>query len=77
MEAVVECAVATGVDQAIRMAGSQAKLAKSLGVSQQSVFKWQRQGFAPLERVREISEKYAIERNRLVDPALVALLQEW
>jgi len=75
MEAVVECAVATGVDQAIRMAGSQAKLAKSLGVSQQSVFKWQRQGFAPLER--EISEKYAIERNRLVDPALVALLQEW
>lgn len=76
MDNVIE-ADSQGIDQAIRMAGSQAKLADALGVTQQAVFKWQKQGYVPVERIAQIADKYGIERTRLIDPDLKRIMQEW
>lgn len=58
----------TGISEALRLTGSQTKLAKSLGVTQQSVSLWLRRGYVPLLRAREIEMLYGVARQRLVSP---------
>lgn len=44
----------TGIEKAVRLAGSQTALALKLGVRPQAVQKWVAQGYAPGDRCREI-----------------------
>lgn len=63
--------VATGIADAITAAGSQALLGAALGVSQQAVAGWLKQGWVPTGRVVEIENQYGVPRVRLVDPKLL------
>ena len=64
----------TGIDKAIEQAGGQVKLAYELGVSQQAISLWQRQGWVPNSRVVEISSQYGIPRNKLINPKVFDLV---
>jgi len=66
-----------GIDDAVEAAGSQEKLAQTLGVTQQSVAKWVKRGYVPLDRAREIEGMFGVPRKALVDPKLVELLSDW
>lgn len=62
------------VEDAVRTAGTQAKLARALGVSQQAVSMWLRRGWVSPTRAREIEALYGIERQKLIDPKLSDLM---
>ena len=64
----------SGIDLAVSAAGSQQELAVELGVTQQAVSQWARQGWVPLRRAGEIERKFDIPRHRLVNPALITML---
>ena len=64
----------TGIAEAIRAAGGQEALGESLGVSQQVVSTWHKRGWVPLARVEQIARRYSIDRLRLMDPKVCALL---
>lgn len=64
----------SGIDLAVSAAGSQQELAVELGVTQQAVSQWARQGWVPLRRAGEIEQKFDIPRHRLVNPVLISML---
>lgn len=61
----------TGIADAIAEAGSQEALAAVLGVTQQAVSSWLKQGWVPRDRAKEIENTYSVARARLVDPKLL------
>jgi len=65
---------ATGIEKAILSAGSQLELAKQLGVSQQVISLWRRQGWVPLKRVNEIEAQFGIPRIELVNPTILDMV---
>lgn len=65
---------ATGIAVAVERAGTQAKLAQQLGVSQQAVSQWIEQGWVPLRRAEQIEGLFTIPRSRLLDPEIVKLV---
>lgn len=64
----------SGIQQACDKLGGQISLAEALGVSQQAVSRWVRQGFAPTERVPRIAELADLPKRDLCDPSLVDLI---
>jgi DNA-binding transcriptional regulator YdaS (Cro superfamily) len=48
----------TGIDKAIRLAGSQTALGSLMGVTPQAVQKWAKQGTVPGERCREVESLF-------------------
>jgi hypothetical protein len=70
----VEPANSLGIRKAIFMAGGQVKLAEQLGVSQQSVAKWLKQGYTPLGRAIELETRFGIPRRVLIDKRLRELV---
>jgi len=64
----------TGIYKAIKSAGNQKELAFQLGVSQQAISHWNRQGFVPVNRVVEIESQYGVNRLELIDPSIVDLV---
>lgn len=62
---------ATGIADAIGAALTQEALAGALGVTQQAVSAWLKQGWVPVDRAREIEMHYGIPRARLVDPKIM------
>lgn len=60
----------TGIGDAIKAAGSQAKLGALLGVSQQYIAKCAKAGFVPPARAVEIETQLGIPRSRLINPIL-------
>lgn len=54
----------TGIQKAVRLAGSQTALASRLKVTPQAVQKWVSQGYAPGERCREIEGELCGEVTR-------------
>ena len=66
----------SGIDQAIRAAGSQQKLAVKLGVTQQMVSKYKRNGFVPADRAVEIEVQFGVPRSTLINPRLLDLVGE-
>lgn len=63
----------SGIQKAVLQAGSQGALALRLGVSQQAIQKWVRNGYAPVGRVVEIECEYGIPRRELLQPRLADL----
>jgi DNA-binding transcriptional regulator YdaS (Cro superfamily) len=69
--------VETGIEQAVRLAGSQSALARALGVTQACVWGWQRRGWVPVERAAAIEAEYGVPARQLVEPRVVQLLDCW
>ncbi len=66
-----------GIHCAVYLAGSQKALANELGVSNTSVNKWVRQGYVPLERVKQIHKLFPeIPKSSLCDPAFLMVICE-
>ena len=66
----------SGIEEAIRLAGGQAELARIMGCTQQNVSVWKNQGFAPTERVVEIEQATGVGREKLINPKCAQLLLE-
>lgn len=64
----------TGLAYACETAGNQARLAEGLGVTQQAVSKWVRQGWVPLARAREIEVLWGVPRARTMNPRVADLV---
>ena len=64
----------TGIELAIIIAGSQAKLAAILGCTQQNVGFWLKQGYCPPERIIEVEQATGVSRTQLINPKLLDLL---
>lgn len=64
----------TGIKAACAAAGSQIKLAQTLGVTESAVSTWVRRGWVPLRRAQEIEATYGIARRRLVNPRIFDLM---
>lgn len=56
----------SAVLKAIAAAGGPTALAKSLGVTYQSIDDWRRKGYVPPARAKEIEMQFGIPRNDLV-----------
>ena len=63
-----------GIDDVVRLAGSQSAVARQCGVSPQAVRQWVVRGFVPLSRAVELEAQFGVPRTRLVDPKVVGLL---
>jgi DNA-binding transcriptional regulator YdaS (Cro superfamily) len=66
--------VTRGIDRAVEAAGTQAKLAEILGVTQQAVAGMVRRGHVSPARAIEIEALYGIPRRDLVSRRLADLL---
>jgi DNA-binding transcriptional regulator YdaS (Cro superfamily) len=66
----------SGIRSVVSAAGGQVKLAGLLGVTQQSVSLWVRQGFVPVSRVVEIESQFGVPRLELINPRLRATLED-
>ena len=64
----------SGIDQAIRAIGSQAKLAEALGCTQQNISAWLRRGYVPPGQAIAIEQATGVSRALLLDPRIVAIL---
>jgi len=67
----------TGITTAVKLAGSQGKLAMLLGVKQQSVFNWKLKGYVPILRAQEIEALLGVPRKTLINPKVAGLLASW
>lgn len=65
----------SGIEAAIRRAGTQAKLAQLVGVTQQNISVWRRQGYVPLMPALKVEEVTGVPRRRLLHPDLAALVK--
>jgi hypothetical protein len=63
----------TGIEEAIQITGSAARLARRLipPVTQQAVDGWKKQGWAPLGRAAQISALTGVDTTRLVKPSVM------
>ena len=66
----------TGIEAAIERAGGRRHLAEVLGVSVPAVSNWLAQGFAPPGHVPAIVEHTGVPGVHLMDPRIVALVQD-
>jgi DNA-binding transcriptional regulator YdaS (Cro superfamily) len=61
----------TGIEKAIRLAGSQTALGNLLGITPQAVQKWAKQGLVPGDRCREVETALAGQVTRYeLNPAV-------
>lgn len=56
------------VEKIIERAGGVRAVAEELGVTTQSVYKWQRDGFIPLKRMKEVARLAGIKPTELPIP---------
>lgn len=66
--------VANAVASAAITVGNQAALARSLGVTEQAVCQWVRQGWVPVRRAQEIEALTGVPRGALINPRLLDLI---
>jgi len=64
----------TGIEEAIQVAGSQAKLGDTLGVTQQTVSLWLKAGYVPNDHIVAIEALFGVPRARLINPRFAALM---
>lgn len=65
----------TGIQDAITAAGGQVKLAEALGVSQQNVSLWLRQGYVSNGHIVAVETLFGIPRSRLINPRIANLVE--
>lgn len=66
----------SGIDRAVTAAGSQANLAKALGVSPPAIVVWVRRGWVPLRRAQEIEAMFGVPRSSTMSPRVRDLVCE-
>lgn len=66
-----------GVQQAALAAGSQRALANVLGVTDQAVHKWIKQGWVPMRRAQEIEALFGVSRGATLNPRIKDLVAEY
>lgn len=59
-----------GVQHAIKLAGSQKKLADTLSVTQQFISNCNQKGYFPISRAVEIEKLFGISKFDLIDPRI-------
>jgi hypothetical protein len=64
----------TGIADAVEAAGSQKKLGDALGVTQQSVSLWLKNGYVPNEHIVSIEAQFGVPRAKLIDPRIASLV---
>jgi hypothetical protein len=64
---------ASGIAVACETAGNQARVAEALGVTQQAVGKWMKQGWAPLARAIQMEQLYGVQRFTTMYPKLAVM----
>lgn len=69
--------MSNGVKQAAYAAGSQAKLARALGVTEQAIHNWVTRGWVPLRRAQEIEALFGVPRGLTINPRIKNLLAEF
>lgn len=67
---------AAGIRLAVRLARGQGELARRIGVSQQAVSSWEKQGWAPLKRCDEIAQLTGVPARDLMDPRVRAMVEQ-
>lgn len=65
------------VVSAAQAVGNQAALARGLGVTEQAICKWVKQGWVPVRRAKQIEELTGVPRKDLINPRLLALLSAY
>ena len=65
----------SGIEAAIRIAGSQTKLAKLVGVTQQNISVWLRQGYVPLLPAVKVEQATGVPRRKLLHPEIAVLVK--
>lgn len=65
------CERIAALREAIANAGGILKFAKAMGVSHQAVYHWLKRGFVPIERAIVIETLFKVDRERIMDPALL------
>jgi DNA-binding transcriptional regulator YiaG len=71
--------VETGIEKAVKLAGTQAHLATRLGVTQQAVCEWVQRGWVPEGRIDDVlnavdKDCSSIKPRELLDPKIVRLV---
>ncbi|QCW21936.1 hypothetical protein JessAGP_006c [Caulobacter phage Jess A] len=61
----------TGMEEACEKQGGASSLARALDVTPTAVLKWRARGWAPEERIPEISALTGVERLRLARPETI------
>lgn len=56
------------VETIIEKAGGVRAVAEELGITTQSIYKWQRDGYIPLKRMREVAKLAKIAPERMPIP---------
>lgn len=64
----------SGIEQAIKVAGSQVALATMVGCTQQNISFWKRQGYAPVLRTLQIEQLTGVPRTQLLDPRVLRVI---
>lgn len=66
----------TGIQKVVAVAGSQVAIAHAVGVTEQAISKWARQGWVPKRRAQELEALYGVSRVELMDPKLRDLVSD-
>lgn len=53
------------LEEAVRLAGGQARLARAVGVTVQAVHQWLSKGRVPVERASKVAEVTGVSKHRL------------
>ena len=59
------------IREAIEAGGGVLKFAGTMGVTHQAVYYWLKRGFVPIERAIVIEGLFKVDRERIMDPALL------
>jgi transposase-like protein len=61
----------SGIEDLIKKAGGQSALARKMGRSQATVWRWKEQGYLPRKHIARAAELYGVAPSTLVDPRVL------
>lgn len=62
------------LDTAVERSGGIMKFAKVMGISHQAVYHWRKRGWVPADKALVIETVFAVPREALMEPGLVAVM---
>ena len=60
----------SGIEDLIKKAGGQSALARKMGRSQATVWRWKEQGYVPRKHIARAAGLYSVAPDTLVDPRI-------